>query len=394
MTNKLMMYIKKIWFFGMFLYISLGYAASSIEKELKDQKKALQELQQSLRDEQRALEELVQNKADAIKQANQTEENIRITQQYLAELEQTSRVLLQSLSEKKMLLQESLEKMKKREAWMANRAKVLYITQKKQSPLTYFFAEGQSTWSKRLFFTRRMIAYDRDMLELVAQDKKQYQESVQQLENKNEEVTAFQEQRSQEAEKYQGELVDMQVKINTLQSDEEAKRKALEESKKNAKALARIIKKLEERRRRALAVEGPKVLDKNGNFCEPVQGDIVSNYGVQYHQKLKTSTKNLGIEYLGQGGASVVSATAGEVVYVNQIPGYGKGLILYHGSGFYSIYGNLQDIQVQEEDNVVGCETLSTIPTNRGKASRRVYFEVRKERDSIHPVKWLKTMIN
>ena len=392
-----LMTMKNTWFVSIFLLIALSalsYGASSIERELKDQKKALKRLQQSLKAEQKALNQLVQNKANAIKQANQIEENIRLTHQYLAELEQTFNVLIQSLEEKNKSLQESLETMQTRKEWMAKRARSLYIAQRKQSPFMYVFSEGQSDWVKRLFFTKRMVAYDQEMLELAEQDKKRYEQSVSELEHRKQEVKSFQDQRNKEAKRYQGELASMQAKITKLQSDEVTKRKILEEAQKNAKALENIIKDLEERRRRLLVAEGPKVLDKDGDFCEPVKGKIVSKYGVHYHQKLKTSTKNLGVEYLGQEGASVVAVAAGEVVYVNQIPGYRKGLILYHGSGFYSIYGNLQYIQVQEDDEVLGCETLAIIPRNQGKASRRVYFEVRKERDAVHPVKWLKTMIH
>jgi len=121
---------------------------------------------------------------------------------------------------------------------------------------------------------------------------------------------------------------------------------------------------------------------------------LVSRYGLQYHATLKTKTKNLGVEFLERPGKSVLAAGAGEVVYVNGIPGYGRGVIIYNGSGIYTIYGNLSEIKVKEGDKVKGCQGIARIPFSGSKMNQRVYFEVRKEKQSLDPVKWLKSMIH
>ena len=90
----------------------------------------------------------------------------------------------------------------------------------------------------------------------------------------------------------------------------------------------------------------------------------------------------------------VRAAAEGEVVYVDDIPGYGKGIIIYIGSGYYNIYGNLNSILVSVGDKVKACQHIAVVPAGKGAMSRRIYFEVRKERTPLNPVDWLKTMIN
>jgi septal ring factor EnvC (AmiA/AmiB activator) len=183
--------------------------------------------------------------------------------------------------------------------------------------------------------------------------------------------------------------------MTDLQNDEELKRRALKEMEKNTRALSKIIKTREKRRKEELAGRRKgRQLDKRGTFCLPVHGSIVSRFGIQYHATLKTSTKNLGIEYLGEAGESVRAAAGGEVVYVDKIPGYGKGVIIYIGSGYYNIYGNLSSITVGVGDKIKGCREIAVIPATKGKIKRKIYFEVRKERTPLDPVQWLKTMIN
>jgi len=82
------------------------------------------------------------------------------------------------------------------------------------------------------------------------------------------------------------------------------------------------------------------------------------------------------------------------IVIGGRIPGYGKGVIIYNGSGFYTIYGNLSSIKVKVGDKISGCRDIAVIPAGSGKLQRKVYFEVRKERTPLDPVNWLKTMID
>jgi septal ring factor EnvC (AmiA/AmiB activator) len=172
-----------------------------------------------------------------------------------------------------------------------------------------------------------------------------------------------------------------------LQNDLQAKDRALKELEENAKLLTEILAGLEKRRKEELARNKKQTtLEKGTQYCLPVDGPIVSQYGMQYHATLKTSTRNLGIEIDGAKGASVRAAVSGEVALITRIPGYGQGIILDNGSGYFTIYANLTGIRVQTGDKVKTCEEIALVASDPG----RVYFEVRKGTKTLDPTQWLK----
>ena len=58
-------------------------------------------------------------------------------------------------------------------------------------------------------------------------------------------------------------------------------------------------------------------------------------------------------------------------------------IIVDHGSGFYTLYGNLDEMTAQ-----VGAEV--TAGTRIGTASDYLHFEIRKDGKAVNPLDWLK----
>src|SRR5690606_24900104 len=127
-------------------------------------------------------------------------------------------------------------------------------------------------------------------------------------------------------------------------------------------------------------------LETGTKYCAPVQGKVVSRYGLQHHATLGTSTRNLGIEIQGASGAGVRAAVTGEVAMVTAIPGYGSGIILDNGSGNFTIYANLAGIKVGVGDVVNTCQEMATLAAQPGT----LYFEVRRGTKTLDPGAWLK----
>ena len=85
-------------------------------------------------------------------------------------------------------------------------------------------------------------------------------------------------------------------------------------------------------------------------------------------------------------GTAVRAAVSGEVALITRIPGYGQGIILDNGSGYFTIYANLDNIRVAVGDNVRTCQEIASEAPDPG----RVYFEVRKGTETLDPEMWLK----
>lgn len=130
--------------------------------------------------------------------------------------------------------------------------------------------------------------------------------------------------------------------------------------------------------------EGPPPARKG--LCWPVRGPILSKFGLQKNPVLGTVTRNLGVEIQGKAGQSVQAAAGGTVAAVTHLPGRGATVILQHAGGYFSIYGQLERIQVAAGDKVDACSSIASLEDG---TPPRVYFEYRHNLKAEDPTEWL-----
>jgi len=130
---------------------------------------------------------------------------------------------------------------------------------------------------------------------------------------------------------------------------------------------------------RDIAVE---VDDKDDNFIWPVKGDVIS-----YYHALDGALLNKGINIRTQKGAVVKAARSGQVVFADDLTGYGKTVILKHAGGFHSIYAQNAEILVKLGDQVAKSTPVSRV--GRGNETAYLHFEIRKDAIESNPLHYL-----
>lgn len=114
----------------------------------------------------------------------------------------------------------------------------------------------------------------------------------------------------------------------------------------------------------------------------PVNGEIVSNFGVE-----KNGALNDGIRILVLNNSSVKAAAAGTVVYVgNEIGSYGNVVIIQHKGEWLSSYGNLNKISVAKGDIVKMNQIIGEID------NAKLYFGLRNGATPVNPFKYIAKM--
>ncbi|WP_027389107.1 murein hydrolase activator EnvC family protein [Chrysiogenes arsenatis] len=98
--------------------------------------------------------------------------------------------------------------------------------------------------------------------------------------------------------------------------------------------------------------------------------------------KVQMAADGKGVYFSPRNDGRVYCIFDGEVVYRGAIPKYGSVLIVDHGGSYFSVYGGLVDILVQEGDKVYANELLGS--------SLRLYFEIRHRKETLDPRKWMK----
>ena len=173
--------------------------------------------------------------------------------------------------------------------------------------------------------------------------------------------------------------------------DEEKHRREVERSKRENKPPPPPLVPVEEpkpkERLRIAETEAPEgtAPAKNG-LCWPVRGQILSHFGLQKNPVLGTVTRNLGVEIRGKAGQTVLASASGTVAAVTHLPGRGNTVILQHPGGYFSIYGQLERIQVETGDKVGACNAIASLEDG---TPPRVYFEYRHNLKAEDPLEWL-----
>lgn len=127
-----------------------------------------------------------------------------------------------------------------------------------------------------------------------------------------------------------------------------------------------------------------------GSLRWPTQGKIVYPFGEFTHPQYNITIKNTGLDLRVESGSAISAIAAGEVVFVGEMPGLNQSVIIDHGGGYMSVYGNILDAI----DMNVSVEAGVAIGEVIGSASGEFavfHFALFREEEPLNPVLWLKS---
>lgn len=128
-----------------------------------------------------------------------------------------------------------------------------------------------------------------------------------------------------------------------------------------------------------------------GKLPYPITGNytITTRFGNHQHSKWNVTTSSSGIDIRSQSGAEAKSVFNGEVSYVAAIPGYNTCIIVRHG-GYYTFYGNIQNIYVKQGDRVTTGQSLGKVYTDTDTGFSQMHFQLWKGTTKLNPEPWLR----
>ncbi|MGE5173748.1 MAG: murein hydrolase activator EnvC family protein [Betaproteobacteria bacterium] len=136
-------------------------------------------------------------------------------------------------------------------------------------------------------------------------------------------------------------------------------------------------------RREATASEGKSRLPW------PLDGPVLTRFGMQRHPQFGTMVFRRGIEIEAREGEAVRAVDSGEVAYADWYKGFGKLVILDHGSGFYTLYGNLSRLDLAKGERVAKGQVIGLAGETGSLKGSKLYFEIRRNGEAQDPLLWL-----
>lgn len=121
-----------------------------------------------------------------------------------------------------------------------------------------------------------------------------------------------------------------------------------------------------------------------GNMRLPVRGTIAGRFGAARDG----GGTWRGLFIRAGSGSEVKSVAAGRVVFAEWMRGFGNLLIVDHGDGYLSIYGNNESLLKEVGQKVRGGDTIASVGNSGGNPDSGLYFELRHQGQPIDPLKW------
>ena len=95
-----------------------------------------------------------------------------------------------------------------------------------------------------------------------------------------------------------------------------------------------------------------------------------------------------GIIIKNSAGASVRAVGAGEIVFAADFSNLKNLIILDHGDGYLTLYGNLKHLLVSTGMSVSNKQELGIAPDTTFDSPKGLYFEIRKNGEPVNPKIW------
>jgi len=370
------------WLLGAVLLLASLPAGASREQDLALVRRAIEDSRERVE----AYEREQRGVLEAIEAIDRSAEILE------REVAEVGRQAAQASREHASLEAEAAEHARKLEATrraLSNRAVALYRAGELGSLQLLFSADGIREFLARVQLLRRLVGRDAELLarhraaaEGLAQAREAAREAAGRLADLSRELL----ERSEELEAEQRAKRGL---VSRLHADRARERAALAELETAARALETTLSGLGSEADGAPAPEGPPFVALRHRLDPPVDAPIARGFGRVVDREFRTQTFRSGVVFEAAEGLPVHAVAAGRVRYAGWFRGYGRLVILDHGSGYYTVSGHLGELRVGVGDPVERGAQVGTVGDSGSLSGPRLYFEIRRGAEALDPTEWL-----
>ena len=402
-----------------FLCLLVGLAGAAPKKtdaQIKEQRTALKKLESDLAKKREELVLLETEEKGVLNTISLLDQNLNQTRVYITELSKNERLVQQAVEQLKRDIDSLDNKIHVRKEAMKVRIRKLYVNGRySEAEVLYRLLSRDGNPRRQAYWVHHVLNEDRVQVETLTAMVTERDEKKREAEEHLVELNGLREKKAREEKGLVSQMSNQEQMLMSLKHDKAMQQRALQEFERNQKVMQALIAKLEAKRKKEIeeakkaeaarkakqkkqkekkVVEKPKKTiagSVKGPKCMPLEGEIISNYGLQEHPVLHIATRNLGVEIRGKRGSVIRAAAAGTVVMVSEIDGRGPSVIIEHEGGTYSVYGHLRSIRVQEGKEVRNCEEIGEAGDIASLNGIKLYFQVSEGTQTVDPLQWLKT---
>jgi septal ring factor EnvC (AmiA/AmiB activator) len=135
---------------------------------------------------------------------------------------------------------------------------------------------------------------------------------------------------------------------------------------------------------------GSQFAQMRGRLPMPVAGEVTGRFGAPRKvEGAGTAPTWKGIFIRAAAGTGVRAVAVGQVVFADWLRGFGNLMVIDHGEGFLSVYGNNESLLRNVGDRVAVGEIVAAVGNTGGIEQTGLYFELRFQGRPFDPLRWV-----
>ncbi len=389
-----------------FLLISVSFAersSSDIQKDIDSKKDKIFTLRQEIEDVEKGIIKKTQEAISTTEILIDLENKITLTEKLIRSLAREERFVAS-------MIYDTQERIKRKKAYLTG------LKEKLTLRLQHLYKHGKSSFLKTIISADNWneAIYRIKYLDILT---KHELELRQELQDALTELDVEEKKLARELTKNRRIRSDKEIENSRLETDKKRRKKYLNKVNNqkstledNLKQKQRMIAEIEslinklfndkssmkKREDELVRIRAMQNRATSGNFAKmkgklpwPVQGKIISRFGNQKNRKLNTITENVGIEIQAAVGTPVITVLDGVISIITYIRGHGNIIIVDHGGGFSTVYAQIENIQVNENEYIQAGDRLAKIASNGTSRNGKLHFEVWGNQQKLNPEHWL-----
>jgi murein DD-endopeptidase MepM/ murein hydrolase activator NlpD len=146
-----------------------------------------------------------------------------------------------------------------------------------------------------------------------------------------------------------------------------------------------------------VAAQAPVTAEEPLTVVSPLEGDVVAAFSMDqllYNPTLEDWRTHDGVDIAAAEGSSVLAASAGTVVAVDDDVLMGTTVVIEHSGGYHTLYANLQSPPLWKAGDAVSAgQLIGTVGTSAAAESAQgphLHFSVTLDGEPVDPASFLK----
>ena len=384
-------------------FFSLAFSQRTqrdFERELKAQNSAIQSLKDEIETTKKRINSENKKEKSSVRKVSNLSEEISLLQKLVKELVKEEKLLMADISRMERKINESENNLEELRKLYAKRLAMMY---KKGQISNLERVLSSTSWRQAIYrskYLKIISKIDRETHDTIRSLLIEVGKQKLVLESALRKKRYLKREREKTLSQVRSKKKKEQRELTRIRKSQKELKNYLSEKQVGMNQLEVIIKKIrediarlerEERiRKQQMALSSKEFPKLKGQISWPAEGRVAAKFGRQWNPKLKTTTENPGIDIKGKPGSEIRSVLGGVVTTITFIRGYGTTIIIDHGSGFYTVYSHVTNVETNVDSQVNSGDVIAYMGDSGSINGSQLHFEIWGEGKKLNPENWLK----